>query len=171
MKILALAHLRFRSWMYLPLVGLMAVNASDAGSVFVSGHDPDFHAISGNTTGAQHIIQRSLDCARNGNSAAILFLQGNTDNISLGDHLNSETGLNNSGYSAGSTPGNHYVKVNAAAFATVNLALFSAIFVPSDHGGTLTNADLLALNARSADILAYLNAGGGLVAFAEDGIR
>jgi hypothetical protein len=76
-----------------------------------------------------------------------------------------------SGYSAGTTPGNHYVKVSATQFATTNLSQFSALFIPSDHGGTLTGDDIKALIARSGDIISYLNAGGGLVAFAEDGNR
>jgi hypothetical protein len=63
--------------------------------------------------------------------------------------------------------------VSAATFSGLSLAFlestYSAIFVPSDHGGTLTEADLAALDARSTDILAYVNAGGGLVALAEDG--
>jgi PEP-CTERM motif-containing protein len=159
------------SFISLSLTALLSGLPAFGGSVFVSGHDPDFHAIAGNTAGAQHMIQVTLGYARDGNTAPILLIKSNTDNISLGDHLDSEIGLNNSGYTAASTPGNHYVKVSAAEFALVNLALYSAIFVPSDHGGTLTNSDLAALNARSADILAYLNAGGGLVAFAEDGIR
>lgn len=152
---------------------LLAVVASPAlaGNVFVSGHDSDFHAVSGNTTGARNIINRALDFARNGSTAPILFLQSNTSNIGLGDHLNSEFGLQASGYSAGATPGQHYVTVNATDFATVDLSTFSALFIPSDHGGTLTGNDLQALIARSADILAYINAGGGLVAFAEDGFR
>jgi hypothetical protein len=145
--------------------------ADPLGSVFVSGHDPDFHAIAGNTLGAQNIINRALDFARNGNTAPILLIQSNTTNLALGDHLNSETGLQNSGYTAGATTGQHYVKVDATNFATTNLSLYSAIFVPSDHGGTLTGDDLQALNARAADILSYVNAGGGLVAFAEDGFR
>ncbi len=150
---------------------LMWTAPSHAGNIFVSGHDADFHAISGNTIGAQHLIQQSVLFARNGNSAPILFIQSDTSNISLGDHLNSEQGLINSGFTAGSTPGNHYVTVNAAAFATTNLSLYSAIFVPSDHGGTLTGNDLRALNNRAADIITYLNAGGGLVAFSEDGVH
>lgn len=142
---------------------------SSAGNVFVSGHDADFHAISGNTLGAQHLIQQSLLFARNGNTAPILFLQTNLDNLALGDHLDSQQGLINSGYTAGNTAGNHYVVVNATQFATIDLSQFSAIFIPSDHGGTLTGNDLRALNNRSSDILAYVNAGGGLVAWAEDG--
>jgi hypothetical protein len=148
---------------------LMWTAPSFAGNIFVSGHDADFHAISGNTLGAQHLIQQSLLFARNGNTAPILFIQTNTTNLALGDHLDSAQGLINSGYTAGNTPGNHFVTVNATAFATVDLSLFSAIFVPSDHGGTLTGNDLRALDNRAADIIAYLNNGGGLVAWAEDG--
>jgi putative intracellular protease/amidase len=87
----------------------------------------------------------------------------------LGDHTDSINGLVASGYTAGSTNGNHFVIVNATNFASANLSDYSAIFVPSDHGGTLTEADLQALDARASDIISYLNSGGGLVAFAEDG--
>jgi hypothetical protein len=146
--------------------------ADTLGSVFVSGHDPDFHAQAGNTVGAQHIIQDALTFARNGNAAPILLIETNpAANEALGDHLDSEQGLINSGYSAGNTAGNHYVKVNATDFAAEDLSQFSAIFVPSDHGGSLTGDDLEALDNRSSDILNYINAGGGLVAFAEDGFH
>src|SRR5437867_3743607 len=141
------------------------------GSVFVSGHDPDFHALVGNTLGAQHLIQDALAFARNGNSEPILFIESNTNNNTLGDHVDSELGFQASGFTAANTPGDHYVKIDAAGFSTVDFSLYSAIFVPSDHGGSLTGDDLQALNARSADILTYINAGGGLVAFAEDGFH
>jgi hypothetical protein len=39
--------------------------------------------------------------------------------------------------------------------------------VASDFGGILTSAELSILNARSADIISFLNAGGGLFAMAE----
>jgi hypothetical protein len=156
----------------LGIVGLPASSdAGPVGSVFVSGHDSDFHALNGNTVGAQHIIQRGLDFVRNGDDRPILFIQTNLDNLGLGDHLNSESGLQASGYTPGTTNGNHYVKVTAAQFATADLSQYSSIFVPSDHGGTLTGTDLNALNARSNDILNYLNAGGGLLALSEDGFR
>jgi len=142
-----------------------------AGSVFVSGHDSDFHAQAGNTTGAQNIINRALDFVRNGNTAPILMIKSNTFNVGLGDHLDSENGLIASGYTAGNLAGNHYVTVNFLDFATIDLSLYSALFVPADHGGTLTGDDLKALNARSADILAYVNNGGGLFALAEDGFH
>ena len=147
-----------------------AMSAATIGSVFVSGHDPDFHASQGpNPVGAQHLIQDALSFARNGNSAPILLLESNLSNEALGDHTDSEVGLMDSGFTAGSTSGNHYVKVNFGQFATIDLSQFSAIFIPSDHGGTLTGNDLQTLDARSADILAYLNSGGGLVAWAQDG--
>jgi hypothetical protein len=156
----------------LVLTMLALASSAQAGSIFISGHDADFHALVGsNSLGAQNIINRALDFARNGNMAPILYLQSNTLNIGLGDHVNSELGLNASGYAAGVGAGNYYVKVDAAGFAAANMAQYSAIFLPSDHGGTLTGDDLAAVNARSADLIAYLNGGGGLVAFAEDGFR
>jgi len=100
-----------------------------------------------------------------------MLLETDLSNIALGDHSDSEAGLIASGYSAGSTPGKHYVKISATAFASTNLMVFSALFIPSDHGGTLTGSDLQALNARRPSITSYINAGGGLVAFSEDGFR
>jgi hypothetical protein len=143
-----------------------------AGNIFVSGHDSDFHAALGpNPLGAQNIINRALDFTRSGNNEPILFIQSNTDNVGLGDHTDSEQGLIASGFTAGNTSGDHYVKVNAAGFLAANLSDYSSIFIPSDHGGTLTGDDLADINSRSADILAYLNSGGGLFALAEDGFR
>jgi hypothetical protein len=146
--------------------------AALAGNIYLSGHDPDFHAnVGNNAVGAEHQIQVALNFARNGNTAPILFLETDLSNLSLGDHGDSEQGLINSGFAAGNTPGNHYVKVSASQFATANLSFYSAILVPSDHGGTLTGNDLQALDARASDIANYVNLGGGLVAFAEDGFR
>ncbi len=151
---------------------LVPFSPAYGGSIYISGEDPDFHAQSGNTIGAQHIIQDSLSFARNGNTAPILLLESNLTNLSLGDHLDSETGLIDSGYIAGNAAGNDYVKVNYTTFLSLSvtqLLTYSAILIPSDHGGTLTGNDLQALDSRATDIISYLNDGGGLVAFAEDG--
>src|SRR5438270_5379345 len=115
-----------------------------AGTIFVSGHDSDFHAQAGNTVGAQNIINTALNYTRDGNAKPILVIQTDLSNLGLGDHLNSVQGLIDSGYTAGNTNGNHYVVVDATTFGTTNLSDYSAIFIPSDHGGTLTNGDLLA---------------------------
>ena len=156
----------------LALAAVLGSSAASAGAVFVSGHDSDFHASLGpNALGAQNTINRALDFTRQGNTAPILLIKSNSNNVLLGDHTDSEVGLIAAGWTAGTTAGKHYVVVDAAGFATADLAQFSSIFVPSDHGGTLTGNDIRALNNRSADILAYVNAGGGLVAFAEDGFH
>lgn len=148
---------------------LLAVPAY-AGSVFLSGHDPDFHAFRGsNAVGAQNLIVRALDFARDGNLAPILLLQGGNENLLLGDHEDSELSLLASGYVEGNSNGAFYVQMNAAQFATANLSLYSALFIPSDHGGSLTGDELQLLVARRLDIRSYVNSGGGLVAFAEDG--
>jgi hypothetical protein len=47
----------------------------------------------------------TLTFARNGNTAPILLLESDTTNISLGDHLDSEVGLQDSGYTARSASG------------------------------------------------------------------
>ncbi len=152
-------------------ISLVSLQAN-AGSVFLSGHDSDFHAALGsNSAGAQNIINRALDFARDGNTAPILLLQSGLANVALGDHTDSEQGLIASGYAEGNAAGAFYVQVDTAQFLTTDLSLYSALFVPSDHGGSLTGDELQALFARRADILSYVNAGGGLVAFAEDGIR
>ena len=57
--------------------------------------------------------------------------------------------------------------LDMAAFLTG----FSAIVVASDHGGMLTAAELSVLNANSATILDFLNAGGGLYAEAESNAK
>jgi hypothetical protein len=80
------------------ILGLLGVagppGSALAGSIFVTGHDSDFHGFLGaNAVGAQHINQRALDFARDGNTAPILFIQSNTNNIALGDHTDSEQGL------------------------------------------------------------------------------
>ena len=141
-----------------------------AGSIFVSGHDADYHALLGpNTVGARHFMQEALDFVRNGNRDPILLLLTSTANDSLGDHADSEIGLLAAGYRNWDRPGNYYVTATASQFLTLNLSHYSAILIPSDHGGSLTGDDLQAIDSRANDIISYLNAGGGLFALAEDG--
>src|SRR5262249_50504347 len=52
---------------------------------------------------------------------------------------------------------------------TVNFSNYSAIVVASDFGGWLRQEELDILVTREAQLFNYLNAGGGLVAFAESG--
>lgn len=130
-----------------------------AGSIFITGHDPDFHAfVGGNTAGAANILNDGIAFAKDGSALPLLYIHDEATPV-LGGHVNSTSGLTAAGVT--------YVEKDAAQFATENLSNYSAILVPSSFGGNLTQAELDALNARSGDIINYLNAGGGLVALAE----
>jgi hypothetical protein len=65
---------------------IFSIMPTEAGSIFVSGEDPDFHDQAGpNTLGAIHIIDQGLTYARNGNTAPILFVYTDpAPNIALG---------------------------------------------------------------------------------------
>jgi hypothetical protein len=130
-----------------------------AGSIFITGHDPDFHASQGvNSTGAQNILNTAVGFAKNGSALPLLYIHDESNPV-LGGHVNSTSGINAAGIP--------FVEKNAAQFATEDLSNYSALLVPSSFGGNLTQLELDAVNARSADLINFLNAGGGLVALAE----
>jgi hypothetical protein len=52
---------------------------------------------------------------------------------------------------------------------TVDFAAYDVVVIASDFGGWLRQAELDALTARSEELIDYVNAGGGLVGFAESG--
>lgn len=148
---------------------------ASAGSIFLTGHDPDFHAQSGpseNPTGAMKIIQTGInfvtDPAHNtfiaGGASKFLFVES-TGVIPSG-HRQGATGMVLTGYVNG-------VDFDWVNSTTLNGALndlgstYSAIVVASDFGGILRQAELDILNARSSDIISFLNNGGGLFAMAE----
>ena len=144
-----------------------SVSASAQGGIFVTGHDPDFHAVlGGNTLGAKHIIQDALQFTTHNNVGSILLV---TDLHNPGSgYSDPRLGLTAAGYT-------YDVADNGAAgggvkdLHTLNLSQYSAIVVASDFGGWLRQPELDILNARSNDLFAYINNGGGLVAFAESG--
>jgi hypothetical protein len=148
------------------LIGVSAVTAH-AGAIFVTGHDPDFHAYQGgNTLGAQHIIQRSLDFVTN-NSVGPVLLVTDLRNPG-GGYSDPRLGLSAAGVT-------YDVADNGAAggsvldLHTVNFSNYSAIVVASDFGGWLRQEEVDILISREAQLFSYLNSGGGLVAFAESG--
>jgi hypothetical protein len=138
-----------------------------AGGIFVTGHDPDFHAFVGaNTVGAQHIIQRALVFATNDNIGNILLV---TDLHNPGSgYSDPRLGMTAAGITYDvaddGTAGGSVKDLH-----TVNFSNYSAIVVASDFGGWLRQSELDILIARSSQLMSYLNAGGGLVAFAESG--
>jgi hypothetical protein len=141
-----------------------------AGGVFVTGHDPDYHAVvGGNPTGAQHIIQQAINYVTFGNPSPRVLLVTDLRNPG-GDESDSRLGLTAAGYTydvadyGSGTPG-------VLDLHTVNFSNYDVVVVASDYGGWLRQDELDILNARSSDLIAYVNGGGGLVAFAEGGDR
>ena len=134
-----------------------------AGPVFLTGHDPDFHAQS--SIPAQNLLNAGLSFVTGGayTSSTKKFLWVESFLAPTAGHLVGEDGLG----SIGLTLGTHYDWVNAAGFATVNLSDYEAIGVASSFGGMLTQAELDALVARKADIATFVNGGGGLLALSE----
>ena len=156
----------------------VAPAALGAGSIFLTGHDPDFHAYVGitfdfgNGPGAVRINQAAISFIQDpgfnpfvGAAPKFLFVESS---LSPPGHVDGELGIVLSGYTAG-------VNYDKADASTLNGALnllgvpggYSAIVVASDFGGILSQAELDILNARQADIGSFINAGGGLYAMAE----
>lgn len=152
---------------------LASAGSALAGSVFLTGHDPDFHATQGgNLVGARTINNRAIDFImdpafntyRAGGINRFLFVESNIS--PPGGHVRGVNGIVASGYANG-------VDFDHVDASTLNAALnqlgvtYSGIVIASDFGGLLTQAELNILNARSSDIISFLNGGGGLYAMAE----
>ncbi|MES2570680.1 MAG: Ig-like domain-containing protein, partial [Verrucomicrobiota bacterium] len=138
------------------------------GGVFVTGHDPDFHAVAigENMLGAQHLLQRSI--------AYVSFDRVNPRILLV-------TGVTSPG--AGfSDPrrgmvGSGFIDFDVADFGsgssgildlhTVNWSNYDVIVVASDYGGWLTQAELDVLNQRADTLLDFINGGGGMVVLSE----
>jgi hypothetical protein len=157
----------------LPPSGVDPCELSAGGSVFLTGHDPDFHAfVGGNAVGAQNIniaaINFVMDPAFNPFVASGIdkFLFVESKGGVPGGHVNGVNGIIASGYVMGLDFDHHDFNTLDAALDQLGTA-YSAIVVASDYGGILRQAELDVLTARSPDIIAFLNAGGGLYAMAE----
>ena len=165
------------------LVSLGLLNQGYGGAIFITGHDPDFHAQG--EPGAANLLRIGLNYSRNGGSVVsnpgalpVLWIESDPADFGgvPGGHRFGLDGLRTIGYLAVGEPGvaseGRYVFADAAdltsAFwATVTPANFSAIGVASTFGGTLRQAELDNLNGHSADIATFFNAGGGIFAAAE----
>lgn len=148
-------------------VALSLPAVANAGAVFITGHDPDFHGQPGAGNGAPLL------------AAALNFVTGGTYNDSNpltkkflwvesrinvpGGHLRGYNALDDIGVTAANVD---WVDATQLALIT-DFSLYSAIAVASTFGGTLTAAELTALVARKTEIAAFVNAGGGLFASAE----
>ncbi|MGR3661515.1 MAG: hypothetical protein ACU0CA_10090 [Paracoccaceae bacterium] len=144
-----------------------------AGSVFLTGHDPDFHASS--NVGAQNINKAAIsyildplfnDIAADGISK-FLFVEAYMSPPT--GHKIGENGIIASGYTAG-------IQYEKHGASTLNAELdllgtkYAGIVIASDFGGLLTQLELDILNSRTTDIFSFLNDdNGGLYAMAESG--
>lgn len=154
----------YKRWILATVVALALVSGrAEAGPVFLTGHDPDFHAQF--SAGALNFLSVSLNYVMGGtlNDNVHRLLWVESFQAPFSGHV---TGANSLPL-LGLTAGIDYDVVDAAGFATVNLANYTAIGVASTFGGMLTSAELNALIARSSDIEAFINAGGGLFASSE----
>jgi len=146
---------------------------AQSGSIFLTGHDPDFHAsLGGNASGARTINSAAISFVMNPAfnpfvaSGVTKFLFVESKGSVPGGHTNGVNGITSSGYTLGVNFDHHdFTTLDAALNGLGNT--YSALVVASDFGGILRQAELNILNARSADIISFLNAGGGLYAMAE----
>lgn len=143
-------------------------HAATPGGIFLTGHDPDFHSVGGNTTGAQHIIQRAVSFVTSGIASPRLLLVTDVHSPGAG-YIDPRLGMNAAGFSgydvADDGTGGGAIK----DLHTVNFSNYDVVVIASDYGGWLRQAELDILNARSSAIISFINGGGGLVAFAESG--
>ncbi len=156
-----------KRWLLSCLVAMVAVSTSDAqaGRIFVTGHDPIWHSNFGaNAVGAANIATAGIDFAVGGSALPFLFVESKTVPVP-GGNAHTEPFLGGLGY-AGYTHNDAADLAGAGDFATY-LSNFSAIVMPSDHGGMLSADELQFMNDQSAVILNFLNAGGGLFAAAQ----
>jgi len=139
-----------------------ATNGS-GGRIFLTGHDPDHHAQPPDLdpVAAQNLLRVCLGFARGASTLPVLLVMHSLQPVPDG-YKDSSGAL--------SLLGVPYVQVDASTLRTFSLSTsaISAIFVPSDFGGLLAQAELDALVARKPDILSYLHSGGGVCALSEN---
>jgi hypothetical protein len=165
----------FATLTVLVAVGFSASPALSA-SIFLTGHDPDFHATSSspeNPAGAQNINQVAIEFITDSTvnpfavtGSKFIFVESTPIVVVPGGHKRGVNGIVASGYTLGVDFDLHSASTLSAALDLLG-TVYSAIVVASDFGGILTQAELDILNARSDDIIDFLNDGGGLYAMAE----
>ena len=145
-------------------VFLLFTSIASAGKVFLTGHDPDFHAQ--DNAGAENLLEIGLSFVTNGtfNDTSNKFLWVESRIVGSSSHRVGEVALTGA---LNLTLGTHYDRANASEFAGLDLSFYSAIAIASSFGGILRRAELDALIARSSDIADFINSGGGLFASSE----
>jgi len=141
--------------------------AAGGGRVFLTGHDPDFHAVEGgNTAGARHMIQQAVAYVTGRKSNPTMLLVTDTRNPGSA-YIDSRQGMRAAGFTSFDVADDGTAGNGVLDLRTVDFGRYDVVVVASDHGGWLRQSELDILNARTTDIQGYLRNGGGLVAFAE----
>ncbi len=137
-----------------------AVTPAFAGKLFISGQDSDDGGHVSTSFGAQ-----MLNFIGMGNT------NGGTGILVLGGYANTSASSINS-WNAGNA---HTLTASsgAAAIALQSFAGFAGILMPSANtqtNGGISQAELDAINARATDIATFVNTGGNLMAFTQEGL-
>lgn len=146
---------------------MLTLGAASAGPIFLTGHDPDFHA--DDSSGAQVLLKTAINYVT-GNTAftpghKFLYVQSYIS--PPGGFRDGNVALN----ALGLVSGTNYDQVDAAGLAAMSsFAGYTAIVVASDFGAMLTDAEIRQLTTMAPEIASFINAGGGLAAFAECGV-
>lgn len=147
------------------VVGL--TGTANAGPIFLTGHDPDFHTQPGLgfgdtllATGLGYVTGGTYNDS-NPSTKKFLWVENKAMPVQ-GGHVRGVNSLDDVGATAA-----NFDWVDAAGFATANLSDYSAIAIASSFGGMLTRAELDGLIGRKLDIEAFINSGGGLFASSE----
>lgn len=172
---------RLPSKLLLPIIALtlaFSAQTATAGSIFLTGHDPDFHASNAAGTavdsiGAVHINQIAIDYILDpsfnlvASSGVTKFLFVESSRTPPGGHRVGKNGIIQSGFVEGVDFDHHDASTLNAALDGLGTT-YAGIVVASDFGGLLSQAELDILNSRSVDIVDFLNVdNGGLYAMAE----
>jgi RHS repeat-associated protein len=146
-------------------------NASTPGGYFITGHDPDYHAhLGANAPGAQHIIQRAIAYVTYDKANPRILLVMDIRNPG-GDQSDPRLGMNSAGFTAFDVADYGSGTAGVLNLNTVTFTNYDVVVVASDYGGWLRQEELDVLNARSVDLMSFVNGGGGVVAFNESGNR
>ena len=145
---------------------------SFAGSIFVSAHDAVWHSRMGpNNTGAKNIATTAITYVRDGSTLPFLFVESISTPVPGGNNRVAPFLITDLGFSTLDFDVADGSILSGFSDFRSELNNYSAIVVASDHGGMLTSSELSFLNGHSDDIIAYLNSGGGLAAFAESNAK
>jgi RHS repeat-associated protein/uncharacterized repeat protein (TIGR01451 family) len=145
-------------------VTIKVSSTATPGGVFITGHDPDGHAWRGdNTTGAQHILQRSVSYVTFGRNNPRILLA--TSLIPVPSDADSRPGMIASGFNVFDVADDGTAGAPTLDLHTVDFSKYDVIIT----GSGILQSELDLLNLRASELANFVNTGGGIVALSEGG--